>query len=58
MDALERLGDDGADAEQPRALGRPVAARAGPVFLAREHDERHALGLVAHGRIEDRQGLA
>ena len=44
VDALVALGDDGADAEQQRALGRPVARRAGAVLLAGEHDERHALG--------------
>src|SRR5690606_31523538 len=37
MDALEALGDDGPDAEQERALRRPVARGAGAVLLAREH---------------------
>ena len=58
MDALEGLGDDGADAQQARALGRPVAAGAGAVLLAGEHHQRHALRLVAHGGIVDRHGLA
>ena len=53
MDALIALGQNGADAEQAGALGRPVARRAGAVFLAREHDQRPALGLVAHGRVID-----
>ena len=43
VDPLERLGDHGADAEQQRALGRPVARRAGAVLLAGDDDERHAL---------------
>ena len=47
--------DDGAHAEQPRALRRPVARRAGAVFLAGEDDQRHALGAVAHRRVVDRQ---
>ena len=49
---------DGAHAEQPRALGRPVARGAGAVFLAGEDDQRHALGLVAHRRVVDRHDLA
>ena len=58
MDALERLRDHGLDAEQVGALGRPVARRAVAVFDAGEHDERHALGLVAHRGIVDRHVLA
>ncbi len=54
MNALEALGNHGADAEQPRPLGRPVARGTGAVFLAGEDDERHALGAVAHGGIVDR----
>src|SRR5579883_2483204 len=42
VDALEALGDDGAHAEEPRALGRPIARRAGAVFLAGDDDERDA----------------
>ena len=42
VDALEALGDHRAHAEQPRALRRPVARRAGAVFLAGEDDQRHA----------------
>ena len=34
VDALEALGDHRLDAQQLRALGRPVARRAGAVFLA------------------------
>ena len=39
MNALEALGDDCADAEQHRALGRPVARTSRAIFLAREDDE-------------------
>ena len=46
VDALEGLCDHGADAEQGRALGRPVARRAGAVFLAGEDDERHLLAFL------------
>ena len=58
MDALERLADDRADAEQVGALGRPVARGAGAVFLAGEDDQRNLLLLVAHGRVVDRHPLA
>ena len=58
VDALVALGDDGADAEQQRALRRPVARRAGAVLLAHERDERDALGAIALGRVEDRDRLA
>ena len=40
VDALERLRDHGAHAEQVRALRRPVARRARAVLLAGEHDQR------------------
>ena len=58
VDALVALGDHGADAEQQRALGGPVARRAGAVLLADERDERHVLGAVALGGVEDRERLA
>ncbi len=58
MDALEGFGDDGAHAEKPRALRRPVARRSIAISGAGEDDERHALGLVFHGRVEDRHFLA
>jgi hypothetical protein len=45
MDALETLGDDGLDAQQIGALGRPVARRAGAVFLAGDHHQRHPSAL-------------
>src|SRR6516162_7501274 len=39
MDALKRLRDHRPDAEQHRTLGRPIARRAGAVFLAGEYHE-------------------
>ena len=51
VDALEGLGDHRPHAEQLRALGRPVARRAGAVLLAGEHDQRRALlGVLASPR--------
>ena len=58
VDALVRLGDHGAHAEEVRALGRPVARRARAVLLAREDDQRHAFLVVALGGVEDRHLLA
>jgi hypothetical protein len=58
VDALEALDHHGLDAEQPRALRRPVARRAGAVFLAGDDDQRHAILLVAHRRVVDRHLLA
>ena len=58
MDALVGLGDDGLDAEQRGALGRPVARRAGAVLLARQDDQRGARGDVVLGRLEDARHLA
>src|SRR3546814_20919593 len=57
-DALEALGDHGLDAQQDRALGRPVARRAGAVFLAGQDHQRRAVGLVLHRRVVDRQLFA
>src|SRR5690606_41839613 len=56
--ALVALGNDGPRTEEPRPLGRPVAARARAVLLAGDDDERNALLLVAHRRIVDRHLLA
>src|SRR3972149_5517626 len=53
VEALVALGDDDADAEQQRALGRPVARGAAAVFLAREDGEGRARGLVALGGVGD-----
>ena len=58
MDPLVALGDHRPDAEELRALRRPVAGRAGAVLLARDHDQRRSLGEVALGRLEDRHLLA
>src|SRR6185503_10421994 len=57
VDALEALRERGAHAEQRRALGGPVARRAGAVFFAGQNDGRHALLLVLHGGVEDRGRL-
>src|SRR5919202_1551276 len=48
----------GPDAQQDRALGGPVAGGAGAVFLAGQHDQRHALLFVAHGGVVDEHALA
>src|SRR5690606_40412986 len=48
VDALEALDDYRAHAEQAGALGGPVAARAGAVFLAGDHHQRGPVGLVLH----------
>src|SRR5690606_1682091 len=58
VDALEALDDHRPYAEQVGPLGRPVAARAGAVFLAGNDDERRAVFLVLHRRVVDRHGLA
>ena len=58
VDALVRLGDDGAHAEQRGALGGPVAARAAAVLLAGQDDQRGALGLVGLRRLVDGRLLA
>ena len=58
MDALVRLGEDGADAQQARALGGPVARAAAAVLLAGEDDEGHALGRVAHRGVVDEHLVA
>jgi len=52
MDALERLRDDGTYTEQVRPFRRPIARRPAAIFLAGKNDERHLVGLVAHGGIE------
>ena len=51
--AIDRL-----HAEQLRALGGPVARRAGAVLLAGEHDRGRALRDVLHRRIVDGHLLA
>src|SRR5690606_14240284 len=48
VDALEAFGEHGTHTEQRGALRRPVARRARAVLLARDHDERRAVLLVAH----------
>jgi hypothetical protein len=58
MNALKAFGDDGADAEQHGPLRRPVARRAGAIFLAGDDNERGAVRLVPHRRVVDRHLLA
>ena len=58
VDALVALGDHRLHAEQHRALRRPVARRSRSVFLAGDHDQRHAGGLVLHRRVVDRHHFA
>ncbi len=58
MDPLIALGDDSAHPEQLRTFRGPVARRAGPVLLARDDDQRDALGAVALGRVVDRSFFA
>ena len=58
MNALEALRDDDFHAEKAGALGGPVAARAGPVFLAGEDNERDPVGLVGHAGVIDESWLA
>ncbi len=53
MDALVGLGDDGLDAQERGALGRPVAGRAGAVLLAGQDDQRDAGGLVVLRGVVD-----
>src|SRR6185312_14498777 len=57
MDALERLGDHGADAQQHGALRCPIARRAAAVFLAGEHHEWNVIRLISHGGVVDRHAL-
>src|SRR5699024_6519238 len=54
VDALVAFGNHGLDAEQARALGRPVARGAGAVFLAGNDNQRRAVVAVLHGRVIDR----
>ena len=58
VNTLEAFGDDRFDPQQISALGRPVPARPGAVFLPGDHHQRRARGLIAHGRVVDRQFLA
>src|SRR3954447_19513278 len=54
VDALEALGDHRPDAEQRRALRRPVTRRARAIFLAGEHHERRVLLDVGPRGVVDR----
>src|SRR5674476_1028046 len=55
VDPLEALGDDGLDAQQAGALGRPVARGAGAVLLAAEdHQRRSGRLVVLRGVVDER----
>ena len=58
MDALEALRDHRAYAQKLCAFGRPVARRAGAIFLSGEDHERHPFPGISHRRIIDRQAIA
>ena len=58
MDAFEAGGDDGADTEAQRDFLRPVAAGAGAILSAGQHNEWGAIFAVPHGRLVDAHGLA
>src|SRR5690606_2043738 len=55
MDTLEAFGNHRFHAQQIGTLGGPVATGARAVFLAGDHHQWHALCLIAHRRIVDRQ---
>src|SRR4051812_44896617 len=57
VDPLVGLRDDRLDAEERRALRRPVARRARAVLLAGEDDEWDALALVVLARLVDARDL-
>ena len=57
MDALEALCEDGLDAEERRALARPVAARTRAIHLAGDNDLVLVLCLVVHSGIVDARYL-
>ena len=58
MDALKALRYYRTDSEQHRTLRCPVSGAAGAVLAARDDDERHAVGLVAHRRVVNAHGFA
>ncbi len=58
VDALKAARHHGLDAQQLRALGGPVTAGAGAVFLAGKHHRGCLLCHVLHGRVEDEHLLA
>ena len=54
--SISGFGHDGPHAEEDRPLRRPVARRAGAVFLARDDHERRPLFLVGHRDVVDGLG--
>jgi len=55
VDAFETFCQHRLDPQQVGALGRPVTAGAGAVFLAGDDHQRRALGLITHGGVIDRK---
>src|SRR5580693_8170198 len=51
VDALEALGNNDFHPEKASALGGPITAGAGPIFLAGEDDEWNPIGLVGHASV-------
>ena len=51
VDTLVTARHDNFDAQHLRALGRPVARRAGAVGFAAKDEQRHAVFLVLHRRF-------
>src|SRR5262249_9481470 len=58
VDPLVALGEDGADAEEPGPLRRPVTRRARAVLLAGDDDEGDAFLEVPDRRVEDGHRVA
>src|SRR6266481_3690521 len=58
VDTLVALGNYRARAEQPRALGRPVARRSRAVLFTRNYDQRHAGLAIANRGVVDGHFLA
>ena len=53
MDAFEALRHDSLDAQQIGSFRRPIARRAGAVFLAGQNDERRFLRLIFYRGVVD-----
>src|SRR5713101_10020629 len=58
MDSLEALSDHRAHSQQERTLRRPVARRPGPVLLAGDHDQGHALRAISLRSFVDGELIA
>ena len=58
VDALVALGKHGTNAEQRRALGRPVTRRAAAVFASRDDQQGSAFALIAQRGVVDEHLVA